>query len=228
MSTPIELEPVLLQNDGSNFLTWSIHVLNAFRDISPLVEHIVDASIPLSIVDWSNYKNLSKEEEICVQLNAQAINVILSTLSVEVQDEAIFNGQPHSESAHLIWTRLVELYGKSKYDDALEIESMENLSIVSSCSEEPSQDLKSVEPEQEVQVAHDLLSTCTYHTAYRTCPIWPSQQSSKPLFAAMLKLGGDQVMSQPQYLMILITCVSWPRKARRRVTKKIKKRRKHK
>ena len=44
------------------------------------------------IVDWSNYKNLSKEEEICVQLNAQAINVILSTLSVEVQDEAIFNG----------------------------------------------------------------------------------------------------------------------------------------
>ena len=64
MSTPIELEPVLLQNDGSNFLPWSIHVLNAFRDISPLVEHIVDASIPLPIVDWSNYKNLSKEEEM--------------------------------------------------------------------------------------------------------------------------------------------------------------------
>ena len=106
MSTPIELEPVLLQNDGSNFLPWSLHVLNAFRDISPLVEHIVDASIPLSIVDWSNYKNLSKEEEICVQLNAQAINVMLSTLSAEVQDEAIFNGQPPPESAHLIWTRL--------------------------------------------------------------------------------------------------------------------------
>ena len=51
MPTPIELELVLRQNDGSNFLLWSIHVLNAFRDISPLVEHIVDASIPLSIVD---------------------------------------------------------------------------------------------------------------------------------------------------------------------------------
>ena len=51
MSTSIELEPALLQNDGSNFLTWSIHVLNAFRDISPLIEHIVDASIPLAIVD---------------------------------------------------------------------------------------------------------------------------------------------------------------------------------
>ena len=106
MSTPIELKPVLLQNDGSTFLPLSIHVLNAFRDISPLVEHIVDVSIPLPIVDWSNNKNLSKEEEICVQLNAQAINVILSTLSAEVQDEAIFNGQPPPKSAHLIWTRL--------------------------------------------------------------------------------------------------------------------------
>ena len=151
MSTPIELEPVLLQNDGSNFLPWSIHVLNAFRDISPLVEHIVFASIPLPIVDWSNYKNLSKEEEICVQLNGQAINIILSTLSVEVQDKAIFNGQPPSESAHLIWTKLVELYRKSKCDDALEVKSMENMSIMSSCSEEASQDLKSAEPEQEVQ-----------------------------------------------------------------------------
>ena len=55
-----------------------------------------------------------------MQLNAQDINVILSTLSVEVQDEEIFNGQPPPESAHLIWTRFVELYGKSKCDDALE------------------------------------------------------------------------------------------------------------
>ena len=145
-------------------------------------------------------------------------------MSVEVQDEAIFNGQPPPKSAHLIWTRLFDLYGKSKCDDALEIESMERISIVSSYSEEASQNLKSAEPEQEVQAAHDLLSACMY----RTCPVWPRQQTSKQLFAAMLKPGGDQVMSQSQYLMILITCVSWPRKARRRVTRKIKKRRKHK
>ena len=43
-------------------------------------------------------------------INAQAINVKLSTLSAEVQDEAIFNGQTPSESVHLIWTRLVNLY----------------------------------------------------------------------------------------------------------------------
>ena len=118
----------------------------------------MDASIPLPIVDWSNYKNIPKEEERCVQLNAQAINVMLSTLSAEVQDEAIFNGQPPPESAHLIWTRLFDLYGKSKCDDALEIETMKSMSIVSLYNEEASQDLKSVEPKQEVQAMHDLLS----------------------------------------------------------------------
>ena len=86
-----------------------------------------------------------------MQLNAQAINVILSTLSAEVLDEAIFNGQTPLESAHLIWTRLVDMYGKSKCDDVHELESMENISIVSSCSEEALQDPKDTEPEQEVQ-----------------------------------------------------------------------------
>ena len=51
----------------------------------------MDASIPLLIVDWSNYKNIPKEEERCVQLNAQAINVMLSTLGAKVLDEAIFH-----------------------------------------------------------------------------------------------------------------------------------------
>jgi len=78
------MDPILLQNDGLNFLSWSIHVLNTFQTISPLVEQIVDASISHSIVDWFSYKNIPKEEEIYVQLNALAANVILSTLSVEV------------------------------------------------------------------------------------------------------------------------------------------------
>jgi hypothetical protein len=73
MSTPIELDPVLLQNDSSNFLSWSIHVLNAFRAISPLIKHIVDASIPLPIVDWSNYK-------ICQKRKRDACNSTLEQL----------------------------------------------------------------------------------------------------------------------------------------------------
>jgi hypothetical protein len=158
---------MLLQNDGSNFLSCSIHVLIAFRAISPLVEHIVDAGIPLPIVDWSNYKNVPKEKERCVRLNAQAINVMLSTLSAEVLDEAIFNGQLLSESAHLIWTRLVDLYGKSKCDDAYEVESMENKSIESSSSGETLRNQQSIEPEQEMQAAGAVLSSYTY----QTCPV---------------------------------------------------------
>ena len=73
-----------------------------------------------------------------MQLNAQAINIILSTFSAEVLDEAILNGQTPLESAHLIWTRLVELYGKSKCEDAYELKSMENMFIESTCSEEAS------------------------------------------------------------------------------------------
>jgi hypothetical protein len=167
MSTLNESESVLLQNDGSNFLPWSIHVLNAFRSISPLVEHIVNVSIPLPVVDWSNYKNIPKEEEICVQLNAQAINVMLSTLSVEVLDEAISNGQPPPESAHLIWTRLVDLYGKSKCDEAHEYESMKDMSIESSCSEETSRNQQSFELEQEVLASDDMLSGHKYWM----CPV---------------------------------------------------------
>ena len=98
----------------------------------------MDASISLLVVDWSNYKNIPKEEERRVQLNAQAINVMLSTWSAEVLDEAIFNGQTPPESAHLIWTRLVDLYKKSKCDEAHEYESMEDMSVESSCSGETS------------------------------------------------------------------------------------------
>ena len=70
---------------------------------------------------------------------------------------------------------------------------MESMSVVSSCSEEASQDLKSAELEQEVQATHDMLYACTY----RTCPIWMWQQDSKLSVMMRLKPSGDQVMSQP-------------------------------
>ncbi len=170
MSMPNEPEPVILQNDGSNFLSWSIYVFNAFRTASPLIEHIVDASISIPIVDWSNYKKMSEEEKICVQLNAHAINILLSTLSAEVLEEAIYDEDTPSESAHHIWTKLCGLYGKAKCDDAHEL----NMSMVTSCSQEASRNLQSIEPEQEVQVKDDSLPGCSY----RTCPVLVRQQGS--------------------------------------------------
>ena len=74
MSTPNEPELVLLQNDGSNFLSWSIHVLNAFRDISPLIDPNVDASIPLAIVDWG------ATTKICQKRKRYACNSMLKQL----------------------------------------------------------------------------------------------------------------------------------------------------
>ena len=63
------------------------------------------------------------------------------------------------------------------------------------------------------------------HTGRVRYAVWMWQQDSKLSVMMRLKPGGDQVMSQPQYLMILITCVSWPRKARRRLAREIKPRR---
>ena len=98
------------------------------------------------------------------------INVMLSTLSAEVLDEAIFNGQTPVESAHLIWTRLVDLYGKSKCDEAHEYESMEDMSVESSCSGETSRSQQSIEPEQDVQATDAVLPGCTYRTCLASLP----------------------------------------------------------
>ena len=125
-----------------------------------------------------------------MQLNAQAINVMLSTLSVEVLDEAIFNGQTPPESAHLIWTRLVDLYEKSKCEETFEYESMEDMPIESTCSREALRNQRSIESKQEVQASGAMLLGCSY----RTCPVWPRQQNSKPALATMIKLGDGEVM----------------------------------
>ena len=100
---------------------------------------------------------------------------MLSTLSAKVLDEAIFNGQAPSESAHLIWNRHVDLYGKSKCDEAFEYESMEDISIESSYCGETSRNQRSIKSKQEVQAKGARLSSCSY----RTCLVWPRQQDSK-------------------------------------------------
>ena len=69
---------------------------------------------------------------------------------------------------------------------------MESMSIVSSCSEEASQDLKSTEPKQEVQVAHDLLSAYTYRTCLVCLPDMSSMAKAAEQQAAIYKDAQDQ------------------------------------
>jgi hypothetical protein len=84
--------------------------------MGPQIERIVDVSISPPSVDWSN---LTKEEEKCLQLNAQATNVLIRALSKDVFDSIMDDEDDDDilEDAHLIWTILKERYDKSKCDD---------------------------------------------------------------------------------------------------------------
>lgn len=107
MSTSGEVSLELLLLDGSNYASWSAHVLDVFRTMGPHIEQIVDVSIspPSDDLDY-----LSREEVKFLQYNAQATNVLFSALSEDVLDAIIFGPL---EDAHLIWTMLKERYGKS-------------------------------------------------------------------------------------------------------------------
>jgi hypothetical protein len=89
-------------------------MLSIFSAMGPQIEQIIDMSISPSSVDLSN---LCKEEVKCLQLNAQAINVLFSALSEYVFDNVIFGDDEPLEDAHLIWTTLKERYDKSKCDE---------------------------------------------------------------------------------------------------------------
>lgn len=44
----------LLLSDGSNYVSWSTSVINAFRAIDPQLEHILDKSIVPSSINEKN------------------------------------------------------------------------------------------------------------------------------------------------------------------------------
>jgi hypothetical protein len=50
----------------------------------------------------------------CLQLNAQATNVLFSALSEDVFINVIFGDDERLEDAHLIWTTLKERCDRSK------------------------------------------------------------------------------------------------------------------
>jgi hypothetical protein len=113
MGGDVLLELLLL--DGSNYASCSACVHIYLRTMGSEIEQIVDVGISPPSVDWSN---LTKEEEKCLQLNAQATNVLIHALSKDVLD-SIMDDEYDDDilDAHLILTTLKERYDKSKYDD---------------------------------------------------------------------------------------------------------------
>ena len=69
---------------------------------------------------------------------------------------------------------------------------MESMSIVSSCSEEASQDLKSVELEQEVQAETTALSA----SAYLTCPVSLPDVSDMAVAAGQQAVCDDEAQAR--------------------------------
>jgi hypothetical protein len=116
MSTSEEVSLELLLLDGSNYASWSASVLNVFKDMGPQIEQIVDVSTSPPSDDLVY---LSREEVKCLQLNAQATNVLFSALSEDVLDVITFGDGEPLDDAHIIWTTLKEKYDKSKCDEKL-------------------------------------------------------------------------------------------------------------
>jgi hypothetical protein len=112
MSTTYEVSFEPLTLGGSNYDSWSPHVLNGIRTFGPHAKQVVVASIlpPHTRVDNIDLSGLSIEELECWKLNAQVTNYIRSTLSCDLRelicDDII--------DAHDIWEIFQDLYDMPK------------------------------------------------------------------------------------------------------------------
>jgi hypothetical protein len=126
----VSFEPLRL--GGSNYDSWSAHVLNKIRTFGPHAEQVVVASIlpPCTRVDNFDLSNLSREELECWQLNAQVTDYIRSTLSCDVQ-ELIYDD---IVDAHDIWEIIQDVYGMPKNEYQNQRVSMQSKATASNQS----------------------------------------------------------------------------------------------
>ena len=84
MSTTYEVlfEPLSL--DGSNYSSWSAHILNVLRTMGPSFEQIVEESILPN--DFDNLFKLSNEEMKCLIKNRRVVNLLFKNMDRELSD----------------------------------------------------------------------------------------------------------------------------------------------
>ena len=112
MSTSYELPIEPLVSDGSNYALWSINVQNHLRNLGPLAERVVVASILPPNFSWKNVDITNKREMDCMQLNALVTDYLLSVVCAEISD-IILEDEEMRENAYLIWKFLKNLYDKN-------------------------------------------------------------------------------------------------------------------
>jgi hypothetical protein len=81
MSTACEVSFESLRFDGSNYSSWSAHVLHVLNTWGPPFERVVVASILPEDFDSEDTSNLSKEEKESVLHNSSIINLMFKTVS---------------------------------------------------------------------------------------------------------------------------------------------------
>jgi len=125
MSTPREVPFELLRCDGSNYPSWSAHVLNILRTMGPSFERVVKASVlPKDVDDLSK---LSTEEKECLSCNHRVTNLLFEymdkELSDSIQEEKLLR-KTRSE-AHRLWKFLEKIYEDESENEDEEEESLE-------------------------------------------------------------------------------------------------------
>ena len=84
MSTTCEVPFEPLSLDGSNYSSWSAHILNVLKTMGPSFEQIVEESILPN--DFDNLFKLSNEEMKCLVNNRRVINLLFKNMDRELSD----------------------------------------------------------------------------------------------------------------------------------------------
>ena len=129
----LDIEP--LANNGSNYVSWSAHILDIFRTMGPQFEQVVVVGNSPSNVDYSK---LTEKEKNCIQLNAQASYILICALSEDIFNTIMDddNDDTFNHDAHRIWVTLKNMYDACKDHDQDQIESvsLEKCSTSETCT----------------------------------------------------------------------------------------------
>ena len=110
MSMPREVpfEPLLC--NGSNYPSWSAHMLNILRTMGPSFEHVVKTNVlPKDVDDLSK---LLTEERECLSCNRHVIDLLFEymdrELSDSIQEERLL--QKTCSNTYHLWKFLEKIY----------------------------------------------------------------------------------------------------------------------
>ena len=135
MSTLCQVSFEPLQCDGSNYYSWSAHVLNALRALGPSYEQVVETSILPK--DFDNLSKLSNEEKECWFRNLCVTNLLFENIDKELSD-LIHKEDKLQETridAHRLWKFLQAICEEDSdnEDQEEEEESLEEYSTSETC-----------------------------------------------------------------------------------------------